>query len=84
MNKLVLIFGLLFCTQAFAQADLTGTWQGKLAISPNEKMTVQFIFTKQADGSYKAVLNSPDTGGIKNVAANSVKYAAGKLTIDVA
>jgi hypothetical protein len=84
MKKLVLIFSLLFCAETFAQADLSGTWQGKLTMSPNEKITIQFIITKQADGSYKAVLNSPDTGGIKNVPASSVKYAAGKLTVDVA
>jgi hypothetical protein len=81
---LVLALGLLFCSGVFAQTDLTGTWQGKLATSPNEKLTIQFVLTKQADGSYKAVLNSPDTGGIKNVAATSVKLTGSKLDIDVA
>ena len=47
-------------------------------MSPNEKITIQAV------GSYEAVLNSPDTGGIKNAPARSVKYAAGKLTVDVA
>jgi hypothetical protein len=47
-------------------------------------MTIHFILSKKADGSYGAVLNSPDTGGIRNVAATSVKYAGGKLNIDVA
>jgi len=75
---------LLFCGNAIAQADLTGTWQGKLATTPNEKLTIQFVFTRQADGSYKVVLNSTDTGGIKNVPASAVQYAGGKLTIDVA
>jgi len=82
--KLLTIFSLLFCGNAVAQTDLAGTWQGKLAVSPNEKMTIQFILTKKTDGSYTAVLNSPDTGGIKNVAASAVKYAGGKLSIDVA
>jgi hypothetical protein len=79
-----LILGLLFCGSLFAQADLTGTWQGKLAVSPNESITIQFILTRQADGSYKAVLNSPESGAIKNVPANAVKYAGGKLTVEVA
>jgi hypothetical protein len=83
--KLFLVFSLLFfCGNAIAQTDLAGTWQGKLATSSNEQLTIQFTITKQSDGSYKAVLNSPDTGGIKNVAANSVKFAAGKLSLDVA
>jgi len=81
--RLLLTLSLLFCGNAVAQTDLAGTWQGKLAVSPNEKMTIQFILTKKADGSYGAVLNSPDTGGIKNIAATAVKYAGGKLIIEV-
>ncbi len=82
-KKLLLIIGLLFGGIVFAQTDLAGTWQGKLAIDQNTKMTVHFILTKKADGSYAAVLNSPDTGGIKNVVAGAVKYSGGKLVIDV-
>jgi hypothetical protein len=83
-RMLVLILSFIFCTSAFAQTDLTGTWQGKLATSPNEKLMIQFVFTKQADGSYKAILNSPDSGGIKNVPATAVKLTGSKLDIDVA
>jgi len=79
-----LALSLLFCASAIAQTDLTGTWQGKMAASPNEKLTIQFIITKQANGSYSVVLNSPDTGGIKNIAATGVKFAGGILTVDVA
>ena len=82
--KLFLTLGLLLGGNAVAQSDLAGTWQGKLTIDQNTKMTIHFILTKKADGSYAAVLNSPDTGGIKNVAASAVKYAGGKLSIDVA
>jgi hypothetical protein len=63
--KLTLICSLLLCGNALAQTDISGTWEGKLATSPNEKLTIHFLLTKQADGSYKAVLDSPDTGGIK-------------------
>jgi hypothetical protein len=80
----LLILGSLFCGSAFGQTELAGTWQGKLAISPNEHITIQFILTKQTDGSYKAVLNSTDSGAIKNVPANAVKYAGDKLTVEVA
>jgi hypothetical protein len=79
-----LILSLLFCGSLFAQTDLTGTWQGKLAIDPKTTMAIQFILTRQADGSYKAVVNSPESGAIKNVPASAVKFAGGKLTIDVA
>jgi hypothetical protein len=81
--KLIPLFVLMICTNAFSQTDLAGTWQGKLATSPNEKLTIQFVLTKQADGSYKAVVNSLESG-IKNELANAVKYVNGKLTIDVA
>jgi hypothetical protein len=80
--KLFLILGLLLSGNAVAQSDLAGTWQSQLTIDQNTKMTIHFILTKKADGSYAAVLNSPDTGGIKNVAANAVKYAGGKLSGD--
>jgi hypothetical protein len=81
---LVLILSLLFCTIAITQSDLTGTWQGKLATSPNEKMIIQFIISKQANGSYGVMLNSPDTEGIRNIAASTVRFVDGKLTVDVA
>jgi hypothetical protein len=83
-TRLFLIFSLLFCCNMFAQTDLTGTWQGKLTVDQNTKMTIHFVLTKKADGSYSAVLNSPDTGGIKNVTANVVQYSGGKLKIEVA
>ena len=82
--KLLLIFSLLLCTNAVAQTDLAGTWQGKMTVSPDQKITIQFIFTRQANGSYTAVINSPDTGGIKNVAASSFSFKDGKLSLEVA
>ena len=81
---IILFLGLIFCGSLFAQTDLTGTWQGKLAIDQKTTMAIQFILTRQADGSYKAVVNSPESGAIKNVPASAVKLAGGKLTIDVA
>lgn len=88
MNKKHLIFalilGIFLCAGALAQTDLVGTWQGKLAISPNEKLTIQFKITRQAGGAYSVVLDSPDTGGIKNVAASGVKLANNILAVEVA
>ena len=81
--KLVLIFSLLFCGKAVSQTDLAGTWQGKLSLNATEKITIQFIITKEPGGSYKAVLNSPEYGGPKNEAAKNVQFQAGKLTLEV-
>ena len=82
--KFVLILSLFFCSCASVHTDLTGIWQGELAVSPNEKLTIQFILTRQANGSYTAVVNSPDTGDIRNVSATAVKFDEGELTIEVA
>jgi hypothetical protein len=82
--RFVLILSFLAGSHAFAQTDLSGTWQGKLDVSPNESITIQFVFSKKADGTYSVVLNSQDSSSIKNVAANTVKYSSGKLSIDVA
>ena len=81
--KLVFIFSLLFCGRAVAQTDLAGTWQGKLSLNATDKMTIQFIISKEADGSYKAVLNSPDYGGPKKEPAKNVQFKAGKLALEV-
>jgi len=81
--RFVLMLSFLAGSHAFAQMDLTGTWQGKLAIDQTTKITIQFIFSKKADGTYSAIVNSTDSS-IKNVAASAVRLAGGKLTIDVA
>jgi len=78
-----LMLSLLLCGHAVAQTDLTGTWQGKLAIDQATKITIQFIISKKADGTYSAIVNSTDSS-IKNVSASAVQLAGGKLTIDVA
>lgn len=80
----ILIFIFCLCMSAAAQIDLSGTWQGKLAISPNESITVQITISKQAGGSYTAMLDSPDSSAIKNVPASAVKISGTVLTIDVA
>jgi hypothetical protein len=66
------------------QPDINGTWQGKMAIDANTSLTIQFVFSKRPDGSYGALLNSPDNGAIKNVAASAVTYGGGMLNVQVA
>jgi hypothetical protein len=76
---------LLMCSGALAaQQDLAGTWQGKLQVDPKTSLTIQFTFTRQPDGTYSAVLNSPDNGGIKDVTATAVSWSDGTLKLAVA
>jgi len=88
MKHIITLFGFLFTvlqlTTVLAAEGITGTWQGKLVTAPGAEMTIQFIITQDAKGSYSVVLNSPDEGGVKNVKANSVAYASGVLKLDVA
>ena len=86
MKTVARIFTLLLiaCGAALAaQQELTGVWQGKLQVDPKTAMTIQFTFAKKPDGSYTAVLDSPDNPGIKNVAANAVSFSDGTLKVAV-
>ncbi len=67
-----------------APQDIAGVWQGKLQVDPGTALTIQFTFAKKADGSYTAVLNSPDNANIKNVAAESVSLTDAALKLQVA
>ncbi|HTC51402.1 MAG TPA: hypothetical protein VK700_05655 [Steroidobacteraceae bacterium] len=83
--KITLLFAMLAAAgPVFAQQDLSGPWQGKLAVDAKTSLTIQFTFLKKPDGSYSAVLDSPDNPAIKNVAASAVSYSAGALKVDVA
>jgi len=81
---LVLLFSLLPSFMAIANEDITGTWQGKLVVDSETEITLQFIISQDANGSYAAILNSPNQGAIKNVNASSVTYSADVLKLDVA
>jgi len=70
--------------QAAPSQDLAGIWQGKLQVDPKTTMTIQFSFAKKPDGSYSAVLNSPDNPSIKDVPADPVTWKAGALNLQVA
>jgi hypothetical protein len=63
--------------------DIAGTWQGKLKVDANTALTVQFTFAHKPDGGWTATLNSPDSGAIKNVAANAVSLNNGVVKVDV-
>jgi len=68
---------------AAAPAELTGMWQGKLAVDPKQSLTIQMTFTKDAKGAYTAVLNSPDNPALKNAPASDVTWDGTNLKLKV-
>lgn len=68
---------------AAAPPELAGVWQGKLAVDAKTSLSVQFTFTKAANGSYTAVLNSPDNAAIKDTAVTGVTWDGTNLKMQV-
>ena len=68
---------------ALAQEDISGTWSGKLPVSPDQTLEIHFVLTRAADGSYSAVLTSPDQGGIQDIAATSASFDGNRLMLSV-
>jgi hypothetical protein len=69
---------------AAAPPELTGQWQGKLAIDATTSVTVEFTFGKDAKGAYTAVLNSLDNPAIKNTQATDVSWDGSNVKLKVA
>lgn len=87
MKKIITLFILLisifYVNNALSIENISGTWQGELAISPGNELIVQFIFGRNDDASYSAILNTPDQNNIKNIKASSVVLDSGNLKIIV-
>lgn len=75
---------ILSTTAAAAQQELSGDWQGKLAVDAKTSLTVRFTFSKDAKGVTAAVLNSPDNAAIKNTPATGVTWDGTNLKLQVA
>ena len=84
LTKILVMLTVLATADVMAQQDISGIWQGKLNTGGDATLTVQFIMTREADGSWSAVINSPDMGGIKNIKANAAAFDGSNLKIDVA
>ena len=69
---------------AASTPELAGTWQGKLQVDPKTALTIQFTFAKKPDGTYSAVVNSPDNPAIKDMAADAVTWKGGTVSLKVA
>jgi hypothetical protein len=87
MDKLmkIMLFAASFlaCIGSYAQESIEGNWAGKLEAAPGTVISVHFAITKDAAGGWAAVLNSPDTGAIKDVKASAVSFDGTKLDIKV-
>ncbi len=68
---------------ASAQENIAGTWSGTLAVAPGQELEVHFVLTQQAGGGYAAVVTSPNSDAIKNVAATDVSFTGGRLSLKV-
>jgi hypothetical protein len=68
---------------AAAPPELSGVWQGKLAVDASTSLTVQFTFTKGSNGAYTAVLNSPDNPALKDTATSGVSWDGTNLKLQV-
>jgi hypothetical protein len=66
-----------------ASQEIAGIWRGTLQIDPKTAMTIEFAFASKPDGQYSAVLNSPTSGAIKNVAAKAVSLQDDTVKVDV-
>ncbi len=80
---LVMLVAVQPAAHAAQSSELTGTWQGNLAVDPKTTLAIQFTFAKDAKGAYTAVLNSPDNPAIKNVAATGVSWDGSSLKLQV-
>ncbi len=81
---LSLLMALLAAGQVLgASQEIAGVWRGTLQIDPKTAITLDFVFVKKPDGQYSAVLSSPTSGAIKNVAAKSVSLQEDALKVEV-
>ena len=75
---------LLVCTsQLQAQQDISGVWEGVLAVGTNE-IDVEFTLTADGSGGYSAIMDAPDQPSITNMAVDSVALDGNTLTMTIA
>ncbi len=64
--------------------NIEGTWQGTLTVGPQMSITIQFTFGRKPDGTYSALLTSPGSSSVRNIAASSVSCSDGTVIVHVA
>jgi hypothetical protein len=82
MTRALLLIALLLAGRATLQAqNITGDWQGTLKAGPVE-LRLALHFTKSADGSYAATMDSIDQGA-NGIPVSSVALKDSKLLLTV-
>lgn len=85
-HKIILItafFAVSILTQnLFAQTDLSGAWEGVLAVNEKVKLRIVFNLSLYENESYNATLDSPDQGA-KGIPVEGVKVRNDSIFIDV-
>jgi hypothetical protein len=79
---------ILFCifiisSTVMAQTGPTGVWQSDLDTGTGEKLNLQFVINKLADGAYGITVHYMNRGIVKNLSATSVSFEDGKLAFNV-
>ncbi|HAF86754.1 MAG TPA: alpha/beta hydrolase [Sphaerochaeta sp.] len=62
--------------------DLSGYWQGSLAINPTNSLGIGFTMISTGEGHYEAMLQIP-TQGVRNFAVSSVRQEETLITIEI-
>lgn len=62
--------------------DVTGYWEGTLAISPTNSLSIGFIITPSEEGFLEATLQIP-TQGLRDFKVSSIKIDKTLLTIEI-
>lgn len=73
---------LLCASQLQAQQDISGVWEGVLAVGTTE-IDVEFTLTADGSGGYGAVMDAPDQPSITNMAVDSVSLDGDSLTMTI-
>lgn len=75
------LIAMFFSIQLFAQqADLSGTWTGKLELPNTVKLTVVFNIQVDSIGNYTTTMDSPDQGA-KGIPTESTKISGDSVEI---
>ncbi len=82
--KHVLVLALLLISTAYAHAqDIAGDWQGALS-AEGQTLRLVLHFTKAADNTLKATIDSLDQPGANGIPVASVTLKDSRLNLDVA
>lgn len=68
---------------AFAQTEVAGLWQGRLAAPSGTELTLQVDLSRNSGGSYSAVLDAIVAGEVRHAPASGVTVSGNRLAFAV-